>query len=97
MRVSPSAKATVVSIVQMPDDGLSPEIKSGDQLVLIKSGSFAFDLKVGEKIAFERDGESTARVVTRIEGNDVFVDEGGGELRVAGEDILGTVADTIPK
>ena len=89
--------ASLLAVVEMNDDALLPHIKAGDQLVLFENGSFVFDIKGGDTVSFKRGDETVSRVVIRVEGDQVFLREGDGEINVQINDVIGEMVQIVPK
>lgn len=89
---------SLVTIVTMNDDALLPHVKKGDQLVLIKNGSFAFDMEGGDTVTFMRGDEQITRVVVRVEDEKVILrDKDKSELEISLSQVVGKMVEVIPK
>ena len=88
---------SLLTVVEMNDDALLPHIKEGDQLVLFKNGSFIFGVNGGDAVSFKRGEETVSRVVTRVEGDQVFVRDGDREIKVHVDDVIGQLVQILPK
>ena len=64
--------------------------------VLIKSGSFVFDVNQGDTIAFHRGDQVIARVVMRKEDNQVFVPDNDRTIPISLDDVVGKMIRGIP-
>ena len=87
----------IVTSVVVTDDALLPEIKSGDRLLLIRSGSFVFDINRGDTISFQRGETVVCRRVLRTEGQRVFVHEGDRVVPVDLQAVIGKMIRVIPE
>ena len=88
---------SLLTVVKMNDDALLPHIKEGDQLVLFKNGSFIFEVNGGDTVSFKRGDETVSRVVTRVEGDRVFLRDGNQEINVHVDDVIGELVQILPK
>ena len=86
---------TFLHVMVMPDDSLAPEIDQGATLLLMKSQDPA-QVAAADTIGIQQDGQATARVVSRVEDNRVWVKDGEQEMEVPTDQIIGKLMQTIP-
>lgn len=92
-----AAVSMILTSVQVDDDALAPEVKPGDQVILMKPNSPVFDVSPEQVVVFKRDGKTLARKVSRTEGSQVWVtDPTGGEIELNESEIVGSMVQVIP-
>ena len=86
----------MIATEKISDDGAAPEIRSGDQVILMKPSSPVFDVDPGDHIVLKRDGKAIAREVARVEEPKLWILEEVGETEIDIQEIVGVVAQVLP-
>ena len=86
---------TLIDLHTMPDDTLVPQIQSGDQLVIFKSGMVELDLETGDIASYHRGDETILQEIVLVVGDSIWVRDGDAERLLLREEIVGKVVYSI--
>ncbi len=86
----------LVDMHTMTSDALAPEVRRGEQLVLLKSGGLLeLDLQVGDIVSCQPAGETVLFRIARMEGDRVWLSDGVSVRELGRKDITGKVVHTF--
>ncbi len=94
-----TALTFLLTSAKVDDDALSPKVREGDRLMLMKPNSPLFDLDNGDIVVFKQGDKTLARTVARHEEDRVWVsDPSGTETELKLTDIVGSlIPGTTPQ